>query len=453
MGDVAAAFDVVLHKGVVGEVYNIGTSKERSVLQVAHDVCRHFNMNATEFTELTTDRLFNDRRCVQHICGFKELLFVIVSLVPHSYFIDESRLRGLGWQPRMAWEDGLKLTVNWYLLHVVGGGYWPSQEQALSAHPLPLSAAPMPLDDNCRISALSASSLPAATTVPASSEPIYLVYGRSGWIGGLLGELLTAQGAHWSFGAARLEDRGGILADLRRVKPTHVLNAAGVTGRPNVDWCESHKLETIRINVTGVLNLVDVCRTSGIHVTNFATGCIYSYDEKHPLGSGVGFTETDPPNFDGSYYSRTKGMVEELLSQYDNLLQLRLRMPISSDLPNGRNFVKKIVNYERVVNIPNSMTVLDELLPVSIEMARRGLKGIFNFTNPGVISHNEVLCLYKEHVDPDFTWKNFSEDDQAKVRGMWDGGMVHLLQFAVRSIRVTHAHRSRFWLGPARTTS
>ena len=293
---------------------------------------------------------------------------------------------------------------------MVDGSYWPSHEQALTAHPVPfIVSAPTPRGH--RFS-------PSTAFLPdlASTEPVFLVYGRNGWIGGLLGELLTTQGACWSFGEARLEDRGAILADIRRVKPTHVMNAAGVTGRPNVDWCESHKLETVRTNVTGVLNLVDVCRTGGIHVTNFATGCIYSYDDAHKLGSGVGFTETDPPNFGGSYYSRTKGMVEELLMQYDNLLQLRLRMPISNDLPNGRNFVKKIVNYERVVNIPNSMTVLDEMLPISIEMARRSLKGVFNFTNPGVISHNEVLSLYKEYVDASYTWKNFSEEEQTKVR-------------------------------------
>ena len=62
VADVAAAFDVILHKGVIGEVYNIGTSKERSVLQVAHDVCRHFNLDASSMLELTDDRPFNDRR-------------------------------------------------------------------------------------------------------------------------------------------------------------------------------------------------------------------------------------------------------------------------------------------------------------------------------------------------------------------------------------------------------
>ena len=307
----------------------------------------------------------------------------------------------------MSWEAGLKLTVAWYLHKTTDGSYWPGYERALLAHPCPtVPVFPIP----------SAQLSLAPVVAPGAGEPVFLVYGSNGWIGGMLGKLLTLQGANWSYGIARLEDRGGIMADLRRTMPTHVLNAAGVTGRPNVDWCENHRHETIRTNVTGVLTLVDVCRDAGIHVTNFATGCIYSYDVAHPVGSGEGFTEEDAPNFLGSYYSRTKGIVESLLREYDNLLQLRLRMPISRDLASGRNFVHKIVNYDKVVDIPNSMTVLDELLPVAVQMARDARVGVYNFTNPGVISHNEVLQLYKTYIDPDYTWSNFTEAEQAKAR-------------------------------------
>ena len=38
-----------------------------------------------------------------------------------------------------------------------------------------------------------------------------------------------------------------------------------------------------------------------------------------------------------------------------------------------------------------------------------------NYTNPGAISHNEILELYKSYIDPDFSWKNFSLEEQAKV--------------------------------------
>lgn len=107
-------------------------------------------------------------------------------------------------------------------------------------------------------------------------------------------------------------------------------------------------------------------------------------------------------------------MVEDLLAVYPTTCTLRVRMPISDDL-SPRNFVTKIVSYARVVNVPNSMTVLTDLLPISLIMAERKLTGIYNFCNPGAISHNEVLDLYKKHVDPSYTYTNFTLDEQALI--------------------------------------
>jgi len=78
-----------------------------------------------------------------------------------------------------------------------------------------------------------------------------------------------------------------------------------------VDWCEDHKQDVVRVNVVGTLNLIDVCFTKGVHITNYATGCIYSYDADHPIG-GKTFTEDDEPNFAGSFYSQTKSVVEKV---------------------------------------------------------------------------------------------------------------------------------------------
>jgi hypothetical protein len=89
-------------------------------------------------------------------------------------------------------------------------------------------------------------------------------------------------------------------------------------------------------------------------------------------------------------------------------------MPISDDLIH-RNFITKIVKYERVVNIPNSMTVLTEMLPASLAMAQKGLVGVYNFCNPGVISHNECLDLYTKYIDPTYTYKNFTLEEQSKI--------------------------------------
>lgn len=128
-----------------------------------------------------------------------------------------------------------------------------------------------------------------------------------------------------------------------------------------------------------------------------------------------GFKEEDTPNFTGSYYSHCKAITENLLKAFPNVLTLRVRMPIVEDLTYQRNFISKIIKYYKVIDIPNSMTVLPELIPYSVEMAKRGLTGVMNYTNPNAISHNEILELYKQYIDEDFTWENFTVEEQAKV--------------------------------------
>jgi len=433
--DVAEAFEVVLHKGEVGHVYNIGTVKERRVIDVAKDICRLFGLDTEKVIRFVDNRPFNDQR----------------------YFLDDQKLKRLGWAERTPWEEGLKKTIEWY---TTNPDYWGDVSGALLPHPRMLMTPGVDERHNWteETKYLSSSPLEASTTAPATNTQSttdapqkhpykFLIYGRTGWIGGLLGKICEKQGIPYEYGKGRLEERSQLLEDIRNVKPTHVFNAAGVTGRPNVDWCETHKQDTIRTNVVGTLNLADVCREQGLLMINYATGCIFEYNAKHPEGSGIGFKEEDTPNFTGSFYSKTKAMVssllsfllswdfllllhnawkltslllivvqvEELLKDYDNVCTLRVRMPISSDLSNPRNFITKIARYDKVVNIPNSMTILDELLPISIEMAKRDCRGIWNFTNPGVVSHNEILEMYKKYINPEFKWTNFTLEEQAKV--------------------------------------
>ncbi|KAL1851298.1 hypothetical protein VTK73DRAFT_9463 [Phialemonium thermophilum] len=241
----------------------------------------------------------------------------------------------------------------------------------------------------------------------------FLIWGGGGWVAGHLQALLAGQGKDVHSTAVRMENREAVLAELERVRPTHVLNAAGCTGRPNVDWCEDHKEATVRSNVVGALNLADACFVQGVHCTVFATGCLYQYDERHPW-DGPSFVETDPANFFGSFYSVTKAHVEEIMKHYDNCLILRLRMPVSDDL-HPRSFVTKIARYERVVDVPNSHTMLADLLPAAVLLAEHRETGVYNFTNPGAISHNEVLGLFRDLVRPGFAWRNFSLEEQARV--------------------------------------
>jgi 3,5-epimerase/4-reductase len=154
-----------------------------------------------------------------------------------------------------------------------------------------------------------------------SKDNVFLIWGGEGWVAGHLKSILESQGKKVFTTTVRMQNREAVIEELKKIKPTHVLNCAGCTGRPNVDWCEDHKEETVRSNVIGTLNLADCCFLENIHCTVYATGCIYKYDEKHPIG-GPGYLETDPANFAESFYSETKAHVEEVcLVPYSSELQ------------------------------------------------------------------------------------------------------------------------------------
>ena len=171
-------------------------------------------------------------------------------------------------------------------------------------------------------------------------------------------------------------------------------------------------------NLFSPIALAELCKQRNIHFTYLGTGCIFEYDEQHLFGdTTTGFVESDLPNFVGSSYSIVKGYTDRMmqLMYSETALNARIRMPITDELDSPRNFITKIINYPKVCSIPNSMTVLDELLPVLINLALRGQVGTVNLTNPGIISHNEILSMYKEIVDPEFTWTNFTIEEQNQI--------------------------------------
>lgn len=204
-------------------------------------------------------------------------------------------------------------------------------------------------------------------------------------------------------------------------KPSVVLNCAGKTGRPNIDWCEdgsfdrskgqswldSNRGQTWRSNVLGPQILAERCQRAGVFLAHVGSGCVYEGDNK-----GNGYSEDDEPNFFGSFYSRTKIMSERslaMMSEKDGapVLQLRLRMPLDSQ-PGARNFITKITGYKQVISIPNSISVMDDFVNASSALIAMRAMGIYNVVNPGPITHSQILDLYKEIVDPSFEYEVIS---------------------------------------------
>ena len=248
-----------------------------------------------------------------------------------------------------------------------------------------------------------------------------LIYGN-GWIGSQFIEILKKQNINYRVSLVKvdLKLKNQLLQEIDEYKPTNIISFIGRThGKINdtyystIDYLEKNEklFENMRDNFIGPQILASICEDQNIHFTYIGTGCIFNYKDDDLTYK---FTEDDEPNFFGSSYSIIKGYTDRVMHDYKNTLNLRIRMPII-DQDNPRNFITKITKYEKICSISNSMTVLPELLPLIIDLMKMDYKGTLNFTNPGVISHNEILEMYREYVDKSFEWKNFSIDEQNKI--------------------------------------
>jgi len=247
-----------------------------------------------------------------------------------------------------------------------------------------------------------------------------VVYGGNGWIGSMVVEELSKKAEHTVIvTSTRVDNISEIRRELTEYKPDRVISLIGRTsgaGIGTIDYLEQpgKLVENVRDNLFGPISLALICKEFDIHFTYLGTGCIFSYDDEHIEGSGKGFTEASEPNFFGSSYSIVKGYTDRLMHLLPSSLNLRIRMPISSE-DHPRDFITKIKNYEKVVNIQNSMTVLPSLIPCMVSLVERGITGTVNLTNPGTISHNEILEMHKKYSDRDYEWKNFTIEEQDKI--------------------------------------
>jgi 3,5-epimerase/4-reductase len=244
----------------------------------------------------------------------------------------------------------------------------------------------------------------------------YLLYGSRGWIGQQFVEVLHRM--HPEIGIieaqSRADDTPNVIREIDETRPTRVISLIGRThgeGYTTIDYLEQKGklIENVRDNLYGPLVLGLLCKKYNIHYTYLGTGCIFSgYNEE--------YKEENTPDFFGSSYSVVKGFTDRLMKQLDdNVLNVRIRMPITSEKNNVRNFIYKITHYEKICSMTNSMSVLPELLPLMIDMADKKQTGTINLTNPGAITHNEILEMYKEIVDPTFIWQNFTIEEQDNI--------------------------------------
>ncbi|HZT23922.1 MAG TPA: sugar nucleotide-binding protein [Verrucomicrobiae bacterium] len=269
-----------------------------------------------------------------------------------------------------------------------------------------------------------------------------LLLGASGYIGEAFARELRRRG--WDFLplARRQTDytRFEILLEfLRRQKPEFVLNAAGYTGKPNVDACESARADTLAGNTLLPQTIAHACAALNIPWGHVSSGCIYSGAkivsnggtriEKDLTRPGLralveqspekirGFTETDPPNFsfrDGpcSFYSGSKALAEEAIAGVGRSYVWRLRIPFD-EFDNARNYLSKVQRYARVYDNVNSISHRGDFVRACLDLwERRAPFGVYNVTNPGFVTTRQVVELIQKILRPARTFEFWQSDEE-----------------------------------------
>lgn len=222
-----------------------------------------------------------------------------------------------------------------------------------------------------------------------------LVYGK-GWLGNKFADYFNAE-----ISQLDILDSERVYDEVSLLEPDVVINASGKCGVPNIDWCErtpENKRLTMYVNAFGpaVLNRVvsSVAREQRrrIKLVHLSTGCLWA--------AGENVREECKPE-PRSWYAVTKVMGEERL--FGDVLILRMRMPIDS-VPNPRNLITKVVGYKKVLDVQNSITVVDDMLGAVGKLLEGDRVGVYNMVNEGTVSAADIARAYNELVDPMHTY-------------------------------------------------
>jgi dTDP-4-dehydrorhamnose reductase len=245
---------------------------------------------------------------------------------------------------------------------------------------------------------------------------MYLILGNSGYVGSKIFHLLKDNESK-VVGISRSEvdyTNPKILKEfLRSKKPRFLINAAGFTGKPNVDACELAKADCLYGNAVLPGGIREVCEDLKIPWGHVSSGCIYSGRRQ----DGKGWAEEDEPNFSFrsppcSFYSGTKALGEEVLEGARNCYIWRLRIPFNEER-NPRNYLQKLLSYDSLLEAENSVSHLDEFVQKCVECFEKEVEpGIYNMTNPGSVTTRQVTEWMRVEGVTDKQFQFFEDEEQ-----------------------------------------
>jgi dTDP-4-dehydrorhamnose reductase len=243
-----------------------------------------------------------------------------------------------------------------------------------------------------------------------------LLLGGNGYVGSAIQKNLTGRGLPFIVASRASSDYSNLnvlVKMLRELRPEFLINAAGYTGKPNVDACEIHRTECLDGNAVlpGVIR--EACEQTHTPWGHVSSGCIFTGAKS----DGSGFTENDAPNFsfrqnNCSFYSGCKALGEEVLDGAEHCFVWRLRIPFNN-INSARNYISKMMRYDRLLLATNSLSQLDEFADACVaSWTQRVPFGTYNLTNPGSVTTRDVVRMIQKHGLSNRDFQFFESDDQ-----------------------------------------
>lgn len=240
-----------------------------------------------------------------------------------------------------------------------------------------------------------------------------LVFGKKGWLGRKIYDYLECNAA---VDDGNIETVAQIVEEIEFHQAKVIINATGVTGSPNTDWCEEHLEETFNANTWVPLLMVEAARKTGARILTLGSGCELEFD--YELDEPI--TEDKPPNYFKLAYSRSKAAAEAMLEYYarepgTNITVCRIRIPLDV-YPSDKNLLTKLIKYGRVFRERNSITYVPDFLKMVKFLIANELNGIFNTVCDGGADYQKFMEEWKRQGHPDFQYEVINASDYPKPR-------------------------------------
>ncbi|HEX3095604.1 MAG TPA: dTDP-glucose 4,6-dehydratase [Patescibacteria group bacterium] len=417
--DHCRAIEQVLRRGRMGEVYLVAGHAQLSTLEVAQRICKIMGVGEDRI-EFVPDRPNNDS----------------------AYKLDWKKIKDeLKWEPLFSFDQWLEKTVAWYVDNEVWwrplvkqGFSWGSVGHVAEEEKTPQPANPsiaMPMANTLKTGSQQATYGEASQVIAEASEnhPItfletnpqtippvkqtdkVLIFGN-GQLSMHFQKYFEAKGIEVSVAARPQTDVTSfeqVKSAIETVKPTIVLNATGIT---NVDWAEANQEETAAVNIHGAENIAKACMEAKIYMIHVSTGYVH-----HSHNTADERTEVDQAN-PLNYYAYSKAKADEVLLQLAKQgLQVLIVRPnmLLSAVPHPKNILAKMTVYSKFHDVPNSMTVIEDLVEVTGELIKQRKTGLYNVVNPGLSSPFKIATMLKEIINPDMAIEKLTKADVEKM--------------------------------------